>query len=284
MPTRRDFLQWTSLGAAASLYADPCFAEDAASAGATTDKKSKVKTISLGVAGYTFHQFPLERAIAMTQRVGLKHFCVHPSQLPIASKPEQIAQAAAKVKAAGLDLYACGVLYMRKPAEVDAAFEYAKAAGIPLIVGMPMPELIAMVNEKVQQYDIRVAIHNHGPGDKVFPTPDIAYEKIKNLDPRLGLCIDIGHTVRAGVDLCKTVEQFADRLFDIHLKDVTTANPAGAAVEVGRGAINIPAFLRTLKQIGFTGNASFEYEKDANDPLSGLAESVGFAKGVLAMI
>jgi sugar phosphate isomerase/epimerase len=284
MPTRRDFLQWTSLGAATSLYAGSCFAEDAASTGATTDKKSKVKTISLGVAGYTFHQFSLERAIAMTQRVGLKHFCIHPNLLPIVSKPEQIAQAAAKIKAAGLDLYACGVIYMRKPADVDVAFEYAKMAGIKLIVGMPMPELIAMVNEKVQQYDIRVAIHNHGPGDKVFPTPEIAYEKIKNLDSRLGLCIDIGHTVRAGVDLGKTVEQFADRLFDIHLKDVTAANPTGSATEVGRGVIDIPAFFRTLKQIGFTGNASFEYEKDNKDPLPGLAESVGYAKGVLAVI
>jgi inosose dehydratase len=129
-----------------------------------------------------------------------------------------------------------------------------------------------------------VAIHNHGPGDKVYPTPDVIYAKIKDLDPRIGLCIDIGHTLRNGMDPSKAAEQFADRLFDIHIKDINEATARGHGVEVGRGVIDIPGFLRTLDKIRYSGKVSFEYEKDSADPLAGLAESVGYVRGVLAVI
>jgi sugar phosphate isomerase/epimerase len=136
----------------------------------------------------------------------------------------------------------------------------------------------------VQQYDIKVAIHNHGPSDKVYPTPASAIEKIKDLDPRVGLCIDIGHTQRAGVDPSVSAEKFADRLLDVHIKDVTQATGKGTTVEIGRGVIDIPKFLRTLLKINYTGIVSFEYEKDAKDPLAGLAESVGYVRGALDTI
>ncbi len=136
----------------------------------------------------------------------------------------------------------------------------------------------------MRKYDIRVAIHNHGPGDKVYPTPAVAYEKIKDLDRRIGLCIDIGHTARAGVDPSRAAEQFADRLLDIHMKDVTAATAKGVCIEAGRGVIDIPRFLRTLDRIGYAGMVSFEFEKDPADPLPGLAESVGYVRGVLAVI
>ncbi|HUT44934.1 MAG TPA: sugar phosphate isomerase/epimerase, partial [Sedimentisphaerales bacterium] len=135
-----------------------------------------------------------------------------------------------------------------------------------------------------RQYDIKVAIHNHGPTDKVYPTPASVYEKIKDLDKRIGLCNDIGHTMRAGVDPAESVKKYADRLLDVHIKDVSAANKDGSAVEAGRGVIDIPKFLKTLIKIDYDGIVSFEYEKDAKDPLAGLAESVGYVKGVLAAI
>jgi len=167
---------------------------------------------------------------------------------------------------------------------VSDAFDYAKAAGMKVIVGVPQPELLPLVNEKVRQYDIKVAIHNHGPTDKVYPTPDIAYEKIKDLDKRIGLCNDIGHTMRAGIDPAVSARKYADRLLDVHIKDVSEATANGHAVEVGRGVIDIPRLLKTLINIEYDGIVSFEYEKDAKDPLAGLAESVGYVKGALAAI
>jgi len=176
------------------------------------------------------------------------------------------------------------VIGMRDAKAVDQAFDYAKAAGMKTIVGVPEPKLLPLVDKKVKEYDIAVAIHNHGPGDKTYPSPESAYEKIKDLDKRIGLCMDIGHTVRYGECPIRDARRFADRLLDIHLKDVSEASKKGYTVEIGRGIIDIPAFLRALVEIKYSRVASFEYEKDPDDPLAGLAESVGYVKGVLATI
>jgi sugar phosphate isomerase/epimerase len=173
---------------------------------------------------------------------------------------------------------------MKTEDQVNRAFEYAKRAGMTTIIGVPRHELLRLVNEKVKQYDIKLAIHNHGPGDRLYPTPETVYEKVKQLDGRIGLCIDVGHTQRAGADPAEAAEQFADRLLDVHIKDVSVAAARGRTVEIGRGAIDIPTFVRTLLRIKYTGIVSFEYEKDAKDPLPGLAESVGYVRGVLAAV
>jgi sugar phosphate isomerase/epimerase len=239
---------------------------------------------SLGLASYTLRKFSLDETLAMTKRVGLTHICLKSFHLPLDATAEQIAAVVEKVKTAGLDLYGGGVITMRKEEEVNQAFEYAKAAGMRTIVGAPVPDVLPLVDRKVKQYDIEVAIHNHGPGDKVYPTPESIYEKVKGLDKRIGLCIDIGHTVRIGADPVADAERFADRLLDLHVKDVSAPAPEGQTVEIGRGVIDIPALMRTLLKINYSRVASFEHEKDENDPLAGLAESVGYIRGVLAAI
>ena len=145
-------------------------------------------------------------------------------------------------------------------------------------------DLLDLVNKKVQEYDIRVAIHNHGPGDKVYPTPQSAYDRIKNLDRRIGLCIDLGHTQRSGVDPSEAASKYADRLFDIHIKDVTRATADGMTVEIGRGMIDFPKFIRTLQSINYQGTVALEYEKDSKDPLPGASESIGYLRGVMAVV
>jgi len=285
--TRRQFLQAAGIGAAASLAgASSCPGQNKLPAGEEPDshKPTNKKQLKLGLASYTLRKFKLDEVLAMTQRVGLKYICLKSFHLPLESNAEQIHEAAAKVKEAALELYGGGVIYMNSEAEVNRAFEYARLAGMTTIVGSPKPQLLELVNKKVQQYDIKVAIHNHGPGDKVYPTPASAYERIKELDRRIGLCNDIGHTQRAGVDPSESAERFADRLLDVHIKDVTAAKPQGRTVEIGRGVIDIPKFVGTLLKLRYAGVVSFEYEKDENDPLPGLAESVGYVKGVLAAI
>jgi sugar phosphate isomerase/epimerase len=165
--------------------------------------------------------------------------------------------------------------------QVDQAFEYARAAGMKKIVGVPAPNLLPLVNDKVQQYDIEVCIHNHGPGDEVYPTPDLAYERIKDLDRRIGLCHDVGHTVRLGKDPAALSEQCADRLLDVHIKDVTDTTKSGHCIACGRGVMDLPALLRTFVKIGYQGFLAFEYEDKPDDPLPGLAESVGYIRGVM---
>jgi inosose dehydratase len=291
---RREFLQIATVGAAA-LVAGPAW-------GAESNKKGKARNrrdqkapepapvggrklpFELGLASYTCRKFDLAKTLEMANRVGLKHIALKDVHLAMKSTPEQFQEVIAQVKAAGLDLYGGGVIYMKDEAQVNQAFEYAKAAGMRVIIGAPEPDLLPLVDKKVKEYDIKVAIHNHGPDQKVFQVPELIYEKIKDLDKRIGLCNDIGHTTRAGVDAATSIEQFGDRLLDVHLKDETAATAKGSPTEVGHGVIDIPKVIRALIKINYTGFASFEYEKSADDPLPGLAESVGYVRGVMATV
>ena len=274
--TRRQFIKIASIGAAVSLTGARSSQVQVRGSAARQAGKQRFK---LGLASYTLRKFNLDDTLAMTKRVGLKYICFKSMHLPLDSTPAQIRSVVAKVKEAGLILYGGGVISMKNEAQVHQAFDYAKAAGMKVIIGVPAPELLQLVNKKVQQYDMKVAIHNHGPGDKLYPTPAKAIERIKDLDKRIGLCHDIGHTIRIG-----STKKYADRMLDFHIKDVSEASAKGHGVEIGRGVINIPKFLKMLVKIKYSGIVSFEYEKDADDPIAGLAESVGYVKGVLAAI
>ncbi len=235
------------------------------------------------MASYTFRKFDLEHTLAMTNRLNLQRIAFKSYHLPLQSTEEEIKAVVTKVKEAGLKLYGGGVIYMRDEDQVQQAFDYAKTAGMEVIIGVPEHNLLELVNKKVQEYNIKVAIHNHGPGDTRYPSPQSAYEKIEKMDSRMGLCLDIGHTMRIGVEPSEAAEKYADRLYDIHIKDVSAASKEGTTVEIGRGIIDIPKFLRTLLKISYTGTIALEYEKDAQDPLPGAAESIGYLQGILSV-
>ncbi len=276
---RRNFIKLSGLGlVSAALWANGCSSEKTQKQG-TSDGFLK-----LGMASYTFREFSLEEAISMTKRLDLRWISLKSFHLPLESTEREIKEAAEKVRASGLDLYGCGVIYMSREQEVDRAFQYARAAGIKVIIGVPDHGLLGLVEEKVKEFDIKLAIHNHGPSDKLYPTPGSAYERIRGFDRRVGICLDAGHTQRAGVDPSEAAEKYKDRLLDVHIKDVTQADKDGTTVEIGRGVIDIPRFLKTLLDINYKGCAALEFEKDGKDPLPGAAESIGFIKGVISVI
>ena len=279
--SRRQFI--TTLGLA--LAAPSCATLVRTAPEKSRQEIAKPKTkLQLGMASYTFRAFSLDETVLFTKRLGLERISLKSFHLPLDSTPDAIQAAMTKVRTAGLEPYSGGVIYMKTEQEVQQAFDYAKAAGMQIIVGVPNHELLGLVQEKVLEYDIRMAIHNHGPTDKLYPTPESIVEKIKELDPRIGLCLDIGHTQRSAVDPAAAAEQFFDRLLDVHIKDVTASSAEGGTIEIGRGVIDIPKFLRTLIKLGFAGTVSLEYEKDEKDPLPGAAESIGYIRGALASI
>lgn len=285
--TRRQFLNSVGIGVTAALAGATTIAgprQAFAAEAARLAGPGRASGFQLGVASYTFRKFTLDEALSMTRRVGLQQICLKSFHLPLDSSEAEVDKVAAKVRKAGISLYGGGVIRMNDEAGVRRAFEYARAAGMKTIVGVPGPDVLPLVNRMVQRFDIAVAIHNHGPGDKTYPTPQSAYEKIKGLDQRIGLCIDVGHTIRVGADPIASAERYSDRLLDVHMKDVSAAEPQGKEIEVGRGVIDIPGLLKTLIKVNYTGVVAFEYEKDAGDPLAGLAESVGFVRGVLAAV
>jgi len=279
MTNRRNFLKAAGIGLAAATM--PQLASGASSS--TSGSKNKFD-FQLGVASYSLRNFSREEALEMTVRCGVDRICFKSMHLPLDSGKAEIEKAVADCKEKGVTLYGGGVIYMNSKEEVDQAFEYAKTADMELIVGVPQHKLLEYVEEKVKSYDIKLAIHNHGPGDDLYPSAESAYNLIKNMDKRMGLCIDIGHTKRIDRDPEQDVKDFFDRVHDIHIKDVTAAKAEGTTCIVGRGVINIPSFLETVVKMGYKGTIALEYEADGNDPLPGMMESFGYTKGVLKML
>jgi inosose dehydratase len=236
----------------------------------------------LGLASYTFREFDLDATLAAAGRLGLGRIALKDVHLPLDSSAEVVRAAAAKVRAAGLVLYGCGVVYMKNEAEVDRAFAYARAGDMKVIVGVPGHELLGRVERRVRETGIGLAVHNHGPGDLLYPTPATILDRIGGLDPRVGICLDVGHCQRSGIDPSEAAAACGPRLLDVHLKDVTASTKDGTGVEAGRGVVDLARFLRALTAMAYNGTAAFEYEKDGADPLPGLAESVGYVRGLLA--
>ena len=237
--------------------------------------------LTLGLASYSTRELSLDETLAAAKRLNLKKIAIKSMHMPLDSSEEEIRNILEKVERATLSLYGAGVIYMKTAEEVENAFRYAQAAKIAVIIGVPNHDLLKLVEKKVEETNIKLAIHNHGPGDEVYPTPEVVYNKIKSLDTRIGLCIDIGHVARLGLDPVTNITTYADRLFDVHLKDVDMGAAEGKSVEFGRGIMNIPAVIKALKEIDYAGVMALEFEKDASDVLPGLSECVGYANGVI---
>jgi inosose dehydratase len=274
---RRDFLKAGMIGSAALAVSKPMLA--LAPADAAAPAKDNTHGLKLGMASYTFQKFTLDQAISMTREVGLKYIALKDVHLPLKSTREQRIEARQKVEAGGLELVGGGVISMKNDeAAIRDVFDYAKDAGMPTIICSPDVDALDTVEKFAKEYDIRIAIHNHGPGDKKFPSPLDVWKLVQNRDSRMGLCIDVGHTFRTGMDPIQAIHKCARRLYDFHMKDET------AAVAVGKGIINIPGVLKALIAIKYPCDVALEYEEKPNDPMPGVIASVAYMRGVLAAI
>ncbi len=243
---------------------------------------AKIKYPVFGLASFSTREFTLDQTIEMCKRLGLTKLALKDIHLPLNSTNEYIGEVLSKIHAAGINFFGAGVIYMKSKEEVNKAFDYALKAELTEIIGVPGIELLPYVESKAKEFNINVAIHNHGPNDKLYPGPKDIYDKIKNMDKHIGICLDIGHTQRNGEDPADALKNYFDRIMDIHLKDETSADINGQTIEIGRGVIDIPKFIKAIIDLKYSGNITFEFEKDPKDPLPGLAESIGFVKGVLA--
>lgn len=235
----------------------------------------------VAAAGYTFVKFDLDKTLETLEKLDVHYLCIKDFHLPLNSNAQQIAVFHEKLKSKGITGYAVGPIYMKTKGAVDTAFEYAKKVGVKLIVGVPNHELLPYVDQKVKEYDMKYAIHLHGPDIVLYPDADDIWSHIKNLDTRIGMCLDIGHDRRAGKDPVKDLQKYANRILDIHLKDVTAAQKEGYSVEVGRGILDFPAFVKMLRKVGYSGMVSLEHERNMDNPFMGIAESIGYFRGVI---
>jgi len=278
--SRRNFVQ------SGALFAAACAASRAVPAVAEPSQASgKPSPIQLGVASYTFRNFTRAQMIGFLKQVKVDSVNLKDVKDHLPADPQEEAKALADYAAAGIKLHAAGAIYFPKDEDADirAKFEYCKRAGIGVIVaGDPTPETLPRVEKFVREYDIRIAIHNHGPEDKVWPSPLDVLKLVKNLDPRIGCCIDVGHTVRAGTDVVQAIHEIGPRLFNMHMKDLTSFQSKESQVAVGEGLMPVREIFEALVKTKYKGFVDLEYEIHGDDPLPGVMESFAYMRGVLA--
>jgi len=278
--SRRIFLRNAAIAAAtaysvaASPALPPATAED--------DRQPQIK---LGVCSYSFHKFDRAHVIEFVKQLrtpwlNVKDISDHLPLTPAAATDEALSA----YKAAAIELTAAGVIYFASSdhADIQQKFEYAKRAGVSLIVGSPTREVLPAVEPFVKQYNIRLAIHNHGPEDKQWPSPLDILKVIEPMDPRIGLCIDVGHTARSETDVVEAIHKAGPRLFDLHIKDLADMSKKESQVAVGQGKMPIRAIFEALHAIHYQGFVDLEYEIHEDDPLPGMIESFAYMRGVLA--
>jgi sugar phosphate isomerase/epimerase len=276
--SRRSFVQSSALAAACAVSgAAPAIAEAVPASG-------KPSPIKLGLASYTFRNFSRAQLIGFMKQLNVTDLNCKDVKDHLPMDPAGEAQALADYAAAGIKLHAAGAIYFPKNDEADirSKFEYVKRAGIPVIVaGDPTPESLQWIERFVKEYDIRIAIHNHGPEDKFFPSPFDVLKVVKDMDPRIGLCIDIGHAARANTNLVDAIHATGPRLYDLHVKDLTSFKDKASQVPVGEGILPFREIFQALIEIHYQGFVDLEYEVHADDPMPGVIESFAFMRGVL---
>jgi len=277
---RRDLLRTSALASAATLLPRSVFATPPTAAA----------PIRLGMTSYTFRKLKRTELIAALKSLHLstvncKDALDHMPQFVGKTTDIDTAGIAAAVAdyiAAGIKVTAVGTVYFKKPEEFRKNFEYAKAAGVKVMVaGDPTPADLPAIEKLVKEFDIRFALHNHGPEDKLWPSPLTVLEAVKNMDPRMGCCMDVGHTMRAGTDVVDAIKKVGPRLFDVHMKDLAKADDKESQVAVGAGIMPVREIFQTLINIKYAGSVDLEYEIFPDNPMPGVIESISYMRGVL---
>jgi sugar phosphate isomerase/epimerase len=279
--SRRSFVQSGALVAAASVTskAVPSFAQ------APAQVSGKPSPVRLGLASYTFRNFTRDQMIGYMKQLSVNDLNCKDVKDHLPMDPEGEAKALADYASAGIKLHAAGTIYFPKDEDDDirSKFEYCKRAGISVIVaGDPKPETLPRIEKFVKEYDIRLAIHNHGPEDKIWHSPLDVLKEVKKYDQRIGCCIDIGHTVRAGTDVVKAIHEVGPRLYNMHAKDLTSFTSKESQVAVGEGIMPMREIFEALIATNYRGFVDLEYEIHADDPMPGVIASFSYMRGVLA--
>lgn len=249
---------------------------------ASEQDDSEFANFKVGIASYTFRKMSLEDTVKALTRLNLHYISIKDFHLPLTSSTAERQAAMQKLKDAGITPLSCGNITLQNDEQnIRQAFEYAKNCSMPVIVCSPHPDSMPILDKMVKEYNIQLAIHNHGPEDKRFPSPYDVLKAVKGYDERIGLCIDVGHTARAKVNPAEAIIKCKERLYDLHFKDINSTEPNGSTIEAGRGVLDLPAIVKSLKKIRYNRLVSIEFEGWENDPLPAVAETIGYAKALL---
>ena len=278
--SRRNFIQSGALVAAAATMTSPLIASTQ-----PHQASGAASPVQLGLASYTFRNFTRAQLIGYMKQLNILALNAKDTKDHLPMDPQGEAEALKDYAAAAITLHAAGAIYFPKneDADIRSKFEYCKRAGIGVIVaGDPAPETLPRIEKFVKEYDIRFAIHNHGPEDKIWHSPLDVLKVVKTMDPRMGCCIDVGHCVRAGTDVVQAIHEVGPRLFNMHMKDLTNFQSKESQVAVGDGKMPVRDIFKALIATKYKGYVDLEYEVHADDPMPGVMTSFAYMRGVLA--
>ena len=268
---RRGFLAAAGLAGMAAPRPTPA-AEDAPGA------------IKLGVASYSLREYSRALAIRCIKELNTPYVSVKEFHLPYRSSPEELENGRKEFARAGLTIVSGGNISLAKddPDDIRRYFEYARMCGMPMMVCAPTHTNLGAIEKFVKEYNIRMAIHTHGPEDKQYPTPQSVLAVVRNMDPRCGLCMDVGHSSRAGANVVESIAVAGSRLFDMHMKDLRSFDAHAVQCDVGEGIMPVVGIFKQLQKIGYQGCVNLEYEINGDNPLPGMKNSFSYMRGVLA--
>jgi sugar phosphate isomerase/epimerase len=286
--SRRQFLKVTALSTTAAALSG-CASAAAGQLGSMTSSAASTGSeagIRLGVASYSLRNFSRAQAIEMTRSLGVRYINFKSMHLPYDASPAEFALARQELSAAGLELVGGGMITFETNTDqgVQKYFDYARAAGMPTIVCTSSPAVLPRIEKFAEQYNIKVAIHNHGPEDPNFPSPFDVLKAVQGMDPLIGLCIDLGHTVRAGADPVRAIAAAGPRLLDMHAKDLRDFSSAESQCVVGEGKMPIADIFRQLRSNGYSGYVNLEYEIEPDNPMPGMRKSFAFMRSVSSSV
>ena len=297
--SRLDFMKASLAGMAAVAVSGCATTSTAAPACAPKCARGEKKPIKFkfGLAGYTMHKKTLDETLAVLRKTDIHYLCVKDFHLPLKATDAEMAAFKEKCAKAGVNPYAAGPLYTKTNEDVRRFFEYAKRFGFKTVVGVPYDpadakdswnkrvgsrKQLEYIDKLVKEFGIRYAIHNHGPASPNM-YPDVAYgwNLVKDLDPRIGFCMDVGWEYGCGKDPAETIRQYGSRIYDLHFKNFEKNKPNGASTPLPRGKINFVKVLKALRDIGYAGVCALEYERDFQDNIVPIAECVGYYRGLV---
>jgi sugar phosphate isomerase/epimerase len=239
---------------------------------------------AIGIQTYSLRGYKVDEALRHAKDLGFSHVEVYSGMFPITDDAAAIAAQRKSVADLGLTISAHGINRFTKDAAANRkTFAYAKALGVPILGADPDPDSFDSLDDLVKEFDIKIAIHNHGPTHRYNKVVDVL-QAIANRDDRIGACADLGHYIRSGEKPVDVIRALKGRLYGVHLKDFAEMQDKTKGVILGKGHIDVPAVFAALAQVGFPadGALSIEYEENKDNPLTDIRECLRVAREAAA--
>ena len=254
-----------------------------AAANATRRLKEELG-LTLGIQMFSLRAFSADVALQHAAAAGFEQVEFYKGMLSPNASADEIAKIKRMVAEQGLSMSAHGVNRFGKDTKANEnLFEFAKAIGVKNITADPEPAAFDQLDELVEEFDIRIAIHNHGPRHRYNRVVDVL-KAIEGHDERIGACADLGHYIRSGERPTEVIRLLQGRLYGIHLKDFAEMKDKAEGVILGKGHLDVEAVVDALIAVKFPsdGALSLEYEKNKNDPIADIQECQRIAAAAIA--